>query len=123
MKDVPPGSPAAIDLERAQQRRGLPVALAAEPVAVGHQPLYGQAGQLAQAAEVLEVGGEGAEAAVGEECAQAEFDAGGVAQRVVPLPAGAQLGPTSYSVAVLLDEFGDVLVLHGVDAATRSLTP
>ena len=35
-------------LQRAQQHRGLPVAFAAEAVAVGHQPLHGEAGQLAQ---------------------------------------------------------------------------
>ena len=58
-----PAAPAPIALTARQQRRGLPVALAAEAVAVGHQPLHGEAGQLAQAAEVLEVRGEGAEAA------------------------------------------------------------
>ena len=52
------GQPGRHRLERAQQHRGLPVALAAEAVAVGHQPLHGEAGQLAQPAEVLEVGGE-----------------------------------------------------------------
>ena len=52
-------------LDRAHQHRGLPVALAAEAVAVGHQPLHREPGQLAQAAEVLEVGGERAEAAGG----------------------------------------------------------
>ena len=52
------GQPVGDHLERAQQHRGLPVALAAEAVAVGHQPLHGEPGQLAQPAEVLEVGGE-----------------------------------------------------------------
>ena len=45
-------------LDGGDQGRGLPVALAAEAVPVGHQPLHGQAGELAQPAEVLEVRGE-----------------------------------------------------------------
>src|SRR5438445_743071 len=77
-------------LQGVQERGGLPVALAAEAVALGHQALHGEAGQLPQAPEVLEVGGEGAEAALGEEGAQAQLDPGGVAQRVVPLTAGGQ---------------------------------
>ena len=74
------------------ERRRLPVALAAEAVAVGHQPLHGEAGELAQAAEVLEVRRERAEAAVVEELAQPGLDAGRVAQRLGPLAARAQLG-------------------------------
>ena len=74
-------------LDRGEQRGGLPVALAAEAVAVGHQPLHGQARELAQPAEVLEVGGEGAEPAVEQELAQPGLDAGGVAQRRVPVAA------------------------------------
>ena len=116
MNDVPPASPVGHRLQRAQQDRGLPVALAAEAVAVGHQPLHGQAGQLPQPAEVLEVRGERAEAAGVEEVPQAELDPGGVAQRVVPLPAGAQLGVRrgrcpSYS----LDQLVDLRVGDGVD--------
>lgn len=102
-------------LEGAQQDGGLPVALAAEAVAVRHQALDGEAGQLAQAAEVLEVGGEGAEAALGEEAAQAEFDPGGVPQGVVALPSGAQPGVEAVGVLVLLDQLGDVGVGGGVD--------
>jgi len=55
------------DLQDAQQRGGLPVALAGEPVAVRHEALDGEPRQLAQPAEVLEVRGERGEAAVIEE--------------------------------------------------------
>ena len=63
MNDVPPRQPAAIALSVRTSTDGLPVALAAEAVAVGHQPLHGEARQLAQPAEVLEVRGERPEAA------------------------------------------------------------
>jgi len=67
-------------LDRPDQHRCLPVALRPEAVPVGHQALDGEAGQLSQPAQVLEVGSEGPEAAAGEECAQADLDARGVAQ-------------------------------------------
>ena len=72
-------------LDDADERRGLPVALGAEAVAVGHQPLDGDAGQLGKLAEVLERVGEGPEAAGLEERAQAGLDPGRVAQGLVPL--------------------------------------
>ena len=43
MNDVPPGRPVAITFEQADQHGALPVALGAEPVPVGHQPLDGDA--------------------------------------------------------------------------------
>ncbi len=101
-------------LEDPQQGRGLPVALAAEAVAVGHQPLDGEAGQLAQTAEVLEVGGEGAEPAVREELPQRRLDPRLVAHAVVPLSAGAQVGVPVVEVAVLLYQRVDGLVRDGV---------
>ena len=67
-------------LDGGQQDRGLPVALAAESVAIGHQSLHRDTGQLAQAAEVLEIGGEGAEVAGLQELAQPQLDPRGVAQ-------------------------------------------
>ena len=70
-------------------RPGLPVALGTEAVSVRHQSLNGESGELAQAAEVLEVGGEPAEAAVVEEGAQAGLDAGGVAKLGRSIAAGA----------------------------------
>ena len=100
-----------------QHDRGLPVALAAEAVPVGHQPLDGQAGQLAQSAEVLEVGGEGPEAALGEERPQAGLDPGAVAQRLVPVPARRQFRRDVVEIAVRLHQVVDLgvadLVHHG----------
>jgi hypothetical protein len=75
MNEVPPGRPARHDLHGAQQRRGLPVALGAEAVAVRHEPLHREAGELLEAVEVLEGGGEALEAAVLEERAQPQLDA------------------------------------------------
>ena len=49
----------AHDLQDPHERRGLPVALGAEAVAVGHEALHGDAGELSQSAEVLEVRREG----------------------------------------------------------------
>ncbi len=89
-------------LQSAQQHRGLPVALAAEAVAVGHEPLHGQAGQLAQAAEVLEVRGERLEAALLQEGAQAQLDPGRVTQRVVAL--AEQLGGHGVLLGIFLDQ-------------------
>ena len=63
MNEVPPGSPLVITFIEPDHDRGLPVALGAEAVAVGHQPLDREPGQLAQPVEVLERVGEGAEAA------------------------------------------------------------
>ena len=87
MNDVPPGSPSAITFEDPDQRGGLPVALGAEAVAVGHQPLDADARELLEAAEVLERVGEGAEAALVEEAAQPGLDPAAVAQLGVPLAA------------------------------------
>ena len=53
------GQARAHHLGGADEDRGLPVALGAEAVAVGHEPLHGEPGQLAQVAEVLEVRREG----------------------------------------------------------------
>ena len=114
MNEVPPGEPLGDDLQRAQHHRGLPVALGAEAVAVGHQPLHRQPGQLAQPAEVLEVGGERAEPAAVEERTQAELDARAVAERLVALAAAAQLVDDVVALLVLGDERVDVGVGGGV---------
>ena len=79
-------------LEGAQHDRRLPVALAAEAVAVGHQPLDRQAGELTQAAEVLEVRGERREAAVrrGRCAARPRCGRRSAATRGARRPAGAR---------------------------------
>jgi hypothetical protein len=88
-------------LERAQQGGGLPVALACEAVALGHQPLHGETGQLAQRAEVLEVGGERLRPGAVQQRPQAQLDPGAVAQRLVPLAAAAQLRHDLVALLVL----------------------
>ena len=116
MNEVPRGAASAAHLlDGGQQRRGLPVALAAEAVAVGHQPLHGQAGELAQPAEVLEVRGEGAEPPVEQERAQPGLDPGGVAQRRVPLAAPLELRREAVGVGVLGHQRVDVGVGDRVD--------
>ncbi len=84
------GQALAHDLHQAHQQRRLPVALGAEAVAVGHEPLGADAGQLSQATEVLEGVHEGHRAVRGEEGAQAQLDAGRIAQRGTPLATGTQ---------------------------------
>ena len=76
MNEVPPGRPVAITFDRADEGGGLPVALGAEAVAVGHQALDGEARELLEAVQVLEGVGEGGEAALLEEGAQAHLDPG-----------------------------------------------
>ena len=49
------GQARAHHVRDAHEDRGLPVALGAEAVALGHEPLHGEAGQLLQRAEVFEV--------------------------------------------------------------------
>ena len=105
------GQARAHHLGDAHEHGGLPVALGAEAVAVGHEALHGEAGQLAQRAEVLEVGREGAEVAGLEEGAQAQLDARAVAQRV---PLVAVLLKRRHHVVQLV-----VLLDEGVDVALR----
>ena len=108
------GQPRAHDLRGAHEHRRLPVALGAEPVAVGHQALHGESRQLAQGAQVLEARGERAEAARLEEGPQPEFDARAVAQRVVPLGAAAQFRRDVVALLVFLDQGVHVLLARGI---------
>ena len=55
--------PVGHDFHDADERGGLPIAFPGETVAVFHQALHGEAGQLFHAVEVLEGGGERGEAA------------------------------------------------------------
>ncbi len=126
MKEAPPGRPSAITFAARTRTDGLPVALGAEAVAVGHQPLHGQAGQLAQAAEVLEGGGERAEAAGLEEGPQRRPRSG---RRSGATRGGLAAGRAargrrrrgrSYSATrVSMSDVGDA----GRRQSTRSLTP
>ncbi len=101
---------------RADQHGRLPVPLGAEAVALGHEPLHGEAGELAEAAEVLEARREGAEAALLEEGAKAELDGRAVAERLVPLPAAPQLGLDVVEGLVLVDQRVDLRVGRCVHA-------
>ncbi len=84
----PAGQPRRHDLEDADERGCLPVALGAEAVAVGHQPLDADPGQLVEVAQVLERVGEAPEPAVVEERREPAFDPGGRPQLLVAVPAG-----------------------------------
>jgi len=88
-------------LERADHRCGLPVTLGPEAVAVGHEPLDREAGQLAQAVEVLERVGEGDGAAFGDERSQPDLLARAVAEAVRPRAARSELGGHVVLVEVL----------------------
>ena len=107
MNDVPPGRPVGHDLEDPDQRGCLPVALGAEAVAVGHQPLDADAGQLLEPAEVLERVGEGAEAALVEERPQAGLDPGRRPELGVALAAPAERHRDVVLVLVLPDQVVD----------------
>jgi hypothetical protein len=73
----------ADDLHGAEERGGFPIALGAEAVAIGHQALHREPGQLTQTVEVFKRRREALESAVGEKRPQPELNAGAVAQRLV----------------------------------------
>ena len=100
----PAGQPGAHDGGDPHEHRRLPVALGTEPVPVGHQALHGEPGQLTQRAEVLERGGERAEAAVLEELAEPDLDRRAVPQRIVSVGAGHEARHDVVEVEVLLDQ-------------------
>ncbi|CAB4917609.1 unannotated protein [freshwater metagenome] len=102
-------------LHAAQQHRRLPVALAAEAVTVGHQSLHRQSRQLTQPAEVLEVGGERLEPAVGEELPHSRFDACAVAEGVVTIPVLVEARCDVVERPILVDEFRDGRLADAVD--------
>ena len=102
------GQAGAHDLGRPDQHRRLPVPFGAESVAVRHQPLHRQAGQLLQPAQVLEVGREGPESAGVEEGPEPELDRGTVAQRLMALLSALELGRDVIGVLVLLHQRVDV---------------
>ena len=103
----PAGPVTGHDLEDPHQHRRLPVALAPEAVAVGHEPLDGDTRELAQASEILEVSGERVEVASVEERPQAYLLGGGVAQRAVPGTPRGELGHDRVAVLVLRHDIVD----------------
>ena len=110
-------------LQRVDEGGRLPVALPAEAVAVGHQPLHGEARQLTEATEILEVRRERAVAAVVEELAQPSLDAAGIAQRLGSFTARSQLGSDVVGVQAGSDDLVDGGVGYFVDARDEVVHP
>jgi len=71
------------DFHDAGERGGFPIAFTGEAVAVFHQALHGEAGQLLHAMQVFEGGGEGSEIAFLQQRSEADLDGGGITQRLV----------------------------------------
>ena len=106
----------------------LPVALGTESVAVAHEALAGQAGNLVESAagglhvhvaQVVKVGGECLGAIGLQQGTQREFGLGGVPDSAIAL-AGLVLERIGHRILLevdVLDERGDVLVLHLVEKA------
>ena len=111
MKDVPPSRPALITFRIRTSAAVFQSPSRAEAVAVGHQALHGDAGELAEPGEVLERVGERVRADLVEERPQAELDARGLAERVVPRLPPSELGNDVVLVLVDLHEEIDVGVL------------
>ena len=92
-------------LHRPHQRGGLPVAFAGKAIAIGHQPLRREAGQLLEPVQILERVGERLEAALFEKGAQPKLDPRAIEQRLVALAALAQFGGHRVLRLVLRGEF------------------
>ena len=115
MNEVPPGRPGGHHLEQSHQGRGLPVTLAAEAVAVGHQSLDGQARQLGQVAEVLERVREGAIAAELQPGPQPDLDARGLPERGMTSAARSQLRHHVVPLQAVGDDGIHVRIRGGLD--------
>jgi len=74
MNEVPPAKPLLITFIARNQRRCLPVTFGAKPVAVCHQALHGDTGQLRHAVQILECIRERVEAPILQERTHSEFD-------------------------------------------------
>ena len=104
------GQSLAHDVCYVHEDRGLPVALGAEAVALGHEALDGEPRQLLERTKVFEARREGAEAASFEEGAQSHLDRRAIAQRLVALTAATQLGNDLVELLVLGDEGVHLLI-------------
>ncbi len=109
---MPPVDAARHDFHRADERGGFPVTFAGETVAVGHQPLRREAGQLHEAVQIFKRRGEALEISVGQKLSQTQFDARGFADGLVPGAAFAQVGGDGISRFVLFDEIVNFLRRH-----------
>ncbi len=104
------------DFQHPPQRCRLPIALGAEAVAIGHEPLHRDAGQLLEPGEIFEAVGEGAEAAGVEKGPQGKFGSGGVSQRLATLAAGTQRRRHRVLPVVFGHEALDLGIGHVADA-------
>ena len=107
------------DLHRAHQRRGLPVAFRAEAVAVRHEALHGEAGELREAVQVLEGRREGLEAAFLEEAPQPDLDPRRLLQLLAPRASGTQLLGHVVLRVVLAEAALHLRVLHVLHRVPR----
>ena len=114
MKEVPPGRPCPMTLRTRSRAEVFQSPSAREPVAVGHQPLRADAGQLLEGAEILEVRRERLEVVVAKEGSQPGLDPCRVAQRLVALASGAQFGHDGVGALIVGDQFVDRAVRGGV---------
>ena len=109
------------------KRGRLPVALGAEAVARGHQPLHGHPGQLHQPVQVFEGVGEGPETAGLEEMPQSQLGTGRIIQRRAMVAAVAEGRGQGIKLLVLGHQAIDLGVgdfgRHVPNRRTNSLTP
>ncbi len=117
------GQAGAHHLHGAQQGGRLPVALGAEAVATGHQALHGDAGQLRQAVQVFESVGKGVEAAVLQKGAQAQLEAGGLAQSGALTAVLAQAAGQDVFVFVRFHQLVHFPVAHLLDKGCQIAQP
>jgi hypothetical protein len=103
------------DLHRAHEGRDLPVALGAETVAVGHQPLRRDPRKLLEPMQVLEGVGEAVEAALLEEGAESQLDPRRVTQGLVPRAILFEAGHHLIRCRILGAERIDLRIGGGVD--------
>ena len=101
MNEVPPGSPSPITFIARHQGGGLPVALACEAVALGHQPLRRKARELQKSVQIFERGRKGLEAAGFEEVRACPIRSRAIEQRFVPERRRAQCGRDCVKLLVL----------------------
>ena len=112
-------------LHHPHERGRLPVALAGEAVAVGHQPLHGEARKLLQPVQVLEGVGERFGAERVEQPAQSRLDPRRVAERLAPRAAGRELRGKFVRRLVLARQSVDLCVrnrVHCLDQVADAVT-
>ncbi len=115
--------PGAHHLHRADEGGGLPVTFRAEAVAVAHQTLDSQTGQLRQSVQIFKGGGEGFEVASFEEVAHPNFDARAITQGGMFVAAGLQGRRDLVFIEIGLDHFFDIGIAGFVDSLDQIADP